>query len=501
VSRRTADASAPLSPSASILETVAELADRLGRAEPLDDRIDAAVELLRGTLGLAGCLVRVRLAGGAVHGAARGAVPDESDAGGRRAACLTIPLADGGQFSGALVVAPPPRDADGRAMLAVAANLLVAMVRAEGRAEASAAEVDAQRRLIARVVDSLPVGLYVVDRDYRVQAWNRTRETGLQGVARQAALGRPIFEVLHRQPSEALRREFDAVFGDGVMRQYELETGSGAERRWYRVTKIPMRLDDEDITHVIAIGEDLTERRRDQERAAQAEKLAAVGQLAAGVMHEVNNPLAVIGACAESIALRLEQEDAAPAVRESLADYVRIIDHEVQRCTRIVTGLLDFSRPSTAGRTRIDLDQLVEETLFLLQHHARVKQMRVEQQRAERPVRVTAAREQLIQVVMALLLNAADASEPGGRIVVRADRRDPEWVSLEVGDEGCGIAPADQSRLFDPFFTTKPPGRGTGLGLSICYGIVTEHGGRIEVVSEPGRGSTFRVVLPSSEDS
>ncbi len=158
VSRRTAERSA-LSPRPSILETVAELAERLGRSEPLDDRIDAAVALLRDALALDGCLVRVRLASGAAHGAARGVVPDECDEVREPARCLTIPLASDGRFTGALVVAPPPRESDGRAMLALAANLLVAMLRAEGRAEASAAEVDAQRRLVARVVDADANGL------------------------------------------------------------------------------------------------------------------------------------------------------------------------------------------------------------------------------------------------------------------------------------------------------------------------------------------------------
>ncbi len=161
-----------------------------------------------------------------------------------------------------------------------------------------------QRRFTEKIIDSLPVGIYVIDRSYRIQAWNRKRETGMQGVSREEAIGRTIFEILHRQPAEMLRREFDDVFTTGRIQQYPMESSATGELRTYRITKIPMHLDDSAVTHVITIGEDVTDWRKRQQRFAQAEKLAAIGKLAAGVMHEINNPLATIGACAESAVAR-----------------------------------------------------------------------------------------------------------------------------------------------------------------------------------------------------
>jgi two-component system NtrC family sensor kinase len=127
--------------------------------------------------------------------------------------------------------------------------------------------------------------------------------------------------------------------------------------------------------------------------------------------------------------------------------------------------------------------------------------MRVETVLAEEPVTVVGAREQLIQVLIALVLNAADAMEGGGTIRIRVAREGEGAALLEVADRGRGIPPNERSRVFEPFYTTKPAGSGTGLGLSICYGIVAEHRGRIELDSEVGRGSTFRVVLPTGEES
>jgi two-component system NtrC family sensor kinase len=162
-------------------------------------------------------------------------------------------------------------------------------------------EVESQRNFAARIIDSLPVGLYVIDRSYLIRAWNRKRESGTQGVARDDAVGRDIFDVLDRQPRELLKREFDRVFDTGEIQQVEMESQTSGEARYYRITKIPMHLDDDQISHVITIGEDVTEWRQAQQRLAQTEKLAAVGQLAAGVMHEINNPLATISACGEAL--------------------------------------------------------------------------------------------------------------------------------------------------------------------------------------------------------
>ena len=364
-------------------------------------------------------------------------------------------------------------------------------------------QIDEQRRFTERIIDSLPVGLYVIDREYRIQAWNRKRETGMQGVSREEAVGRTIFEILHRQPAELLRQEFEDVFETGRIQQFQTESTATGDVRTFRISKIPMRLGDAHVSHVITIGEDMTEWKEAQERFAQAEKLAAIGTLAAGVMHEINNPLATIAACAESLTLRMEDLTAAGVtVPPEAADYLRIVDNEVQRCKTIVDGLLDFSRPKPVTKSIVGLNSVIEKTLFLLKHHSRFKKINVQLElEVQQPVDVHANPEQLIQVFMALLLNAMDAMQDRGTVILRTRRAQEtgEMVIAEVIDRGHGIGRFDMPKIFEPFYTTKPPGRGTGLGLSICYGIVAEHGGRLEVESMPGAGSTFRIYLPFGE--
>jgi two-component system NtrC family sensor kinase len=361
-------------------------------------------------------------------------------------------------------------------------------------------EIEAQRRFTTKIIDSLPLGLYVVDRQYRIQAWNRERELGTQGVGREEALGRSVFEVLARQPRELLKEEFDRVFATGKMEQVEVRSDASGEPRYYRITKVPMRLDDTEVTHVITIGEDITETKVAQQQIFQMEKLGAVGQLAAGVMHEINNPLATIAACVE--ALRSRQEELPPLVRRGYEEYLRIIESELGRCKGIVDGLLDFSRPKTRLKRPVALNHAVESALFLVRHHDRFKGIRVVRKLQENLRDVLANEEQLIQAFLALMLNAVDAMEGGGTLrvssaaVVPAPGAQVEEVVVEISDTGMGIAPANLAKIFEPFFTTKEPGKGTGLGLSICYRIIVEHGGRILVDSQLGKGSTFRVFLP-----
>jgi len=411
---------------------------------------------------------------------------------------LRLPLVHEGERLGLVEALIPEGRFQGMAhdVLVVVAQLLAPVIAATELSQDLASEValrtrevEAQRGFAAQIIDSLPVGLYVIDRAYRIRAWNRKREAGTQGVARDDAVGREVFDVLDRQPRDLLKREFDRVFDTGEIQQMEMDSRASGDTRYYRITKIPMRQDGADITHVITIGEDITEWREAQQRLAETEKLAAVGQLAAGVMHEINNPLATILACSEALALR--NEDLAPGVRHAFEEYLKIIDSEVQRCRRIVDGLLDFSRPKARDKRPVDVNGLVEQTLFL-------PKLNVVRELAPGLPQPRADAERLIQSFMALMLNAMDAMDSRGVLTVRSrlnpDRRDE--LLIEFIDTGVGIKEDDLPKIFEPFFTTKAPGRGTGLGLSICYGIIAEHRGRIEVESQVGVGSNFKVYLP-----
>jgi two-component system NtrC family sensor kinase len=193
--------------------------------------------------------------------------------------------------------------------------------------------------------------------------------------------------------------------------------------------------------------------------------------------------------------------DGPPGVRAGATEYLEIIDKEVQRCTNIVDGLLDFSRPKGKAKRQVKVGALLEDTLFLLKHHKGFRKLDVRLDLDPTLPDVYGNAEQLLQAFMAIMLNAVDAMENGGELRVRNARhphRDDE-VLIEFQDTGVGIPRAELVKIFEPFYTTKPQGRGTGLGLSICYGIIEQHGGRIEAESQPGRGSTFRVYLPVTQ--
>ena len=393
-----------------------------------------------------------------------------------------------------------------RRILSIVANILAPWLASIELSEDLAAEVayrtretEAQRRFISKIIDSLPVGLYVVDRDYRIQAWNTKREVGARGVSRDDVLGREVFEVMSRQPRDLLKEEFDNVFATGQMEQMEIGSTAFGELRHYRISKIPMRLHDDEITHVITIGEDITEWRSIQQQISQTDKLAAIGQLAAGVMHEINNPLATIGACSEALQLRLEELPA--AARTGFEEYLRIIGSELDRVQDIVDGLLDFSNPKAQAKTTASINPIVDDALFLIKHHDRFRRIHLVKRLAESLPEISVNSKQLIQVFLALMINAIDAMEEQGTLTVTTamnpDRTDE--VMVEFADTGEGIEREDLQKIFEPFYTTKETGRGSGLGLSICYGIVQQHRGRMVVDSQRGSGSTFRLFFPVAD--
>lgn len=232
---------------------------------------------------------------------------------------------------------------------------------------------------------------------------------------------------------------------------------------------------------------------RSQLQLLQAARMAAVGELAAGVAHEINNPASTILMRAATLDQALE--DADPSVRED----VQVIQRQVEKISRIVTALLTFSQRTdvTADEaTLLDLNDVVVRTAALMDGILRSRQINVHLHLTPDVPPVRAEGSRIEQVLLNLVNNAVDAMPEGGSLQFSSSVRNGH-VAVQVTDTGSGIAPAALDRVFDPFFTTKDPGQGTGLGLSVSFAIVEQHGGVIEVTSEPGKGSCFTLLLPA----
>ncbi len=228
-----------------------------------------------------------------------------------------------------------------------------------------------------------------------------------------------------------------------------------------------------------------------QARVAQSERLASVGMLAAGVAHEINNPL---GGILALTSLTLEDTPSMDTRRDNLEEVVR----QTERCRDIVKSLLEFSRQSKAGTEQVDLNEVARDTYALVGNQSLFFNVEVVMDLDPRLPPVMADRSQLQQVFMNLFVNAAQAMHEQGRITIKSSYgKQDGHVVVTVSDTGHGIDQQHIARIFDPFFTTKEDGRGTGLGLSIAYGIVTQHGGTITVDSQPGRGTTFSMRFPA----
>jgi two-component system NtrC family sensor kinase len=365
--------------------------------------------------------------------------------------------------------------------------------------EIRTAESEAQKRFIEAIIDSLPLSLYAVDREYRVVAWNRNRELGELGIPRGSVLGKNVFNVLTRQPQDVLQAEFARVFESGEIERIEQETttGRGEVRHWL-ISKIPMWADTSGkVSHVITVGEEVTDRVEAHRAVARAEKLAAVGRLAAGVVHEINNPLATIAACAESLETRLKEGafDGSSEV-DDLREYLGLIRSEAFRCKSITMGLLDFSRTRASDHVTLNLADVISSAERLLSHQKRntAVEFYLHIDSDLRPVSGDPG--QLQQAVIALATNAMDAMPIGGSLTIGA-RNENDKVIVGITDTGVGIPAENLPKIFEPFFTTKEIGRGTGLGLAVCYGILTEHGGSLDVQSTVGTGTTFTITLPA----
>ncbi|MCB4756604.1 MAG: CHASE domain-containing protein [Elusimicrobia bacterium] len=241
------------------------------------------------------------------------------------------------------------------------------------------------------------------------------------------------------------------------------------------------------------VDRDITERKKLEAALLQSEKLSAVGQLAGGMAHEINNPLGIILGFVQSIKFQVSSDP-------SLATALEFIEKEALRCKELVHNLLVFSRSSQQDQQEeVDIKNAVEESLSLILAQSRVKDIELIKDLRDGLPSIVANKNQIQQIIINLCNNAMDAMPEKGTLTVRTDRlqkNGSDWIVVEVSDTGAGIPEEIQSRIFEPFFTTKEVGKGTGLGLSLVFEIVQRHKGTIDVKSEVGKGTTFTVFLP-----
>jgi signal transduction histidine kinase len=382
---------------------------------------------------------------------------------------------------------------------------------------------DRLRRHLDSILESIDDGVFVLNRDEEVVIFNSACER-LTGLAREAVLGGRLTcdEVFrcHRFSGKQRGAEgagvapiplpmvhdggkvevaacalFD-IFRDHKekAREEALVVSRSGERHWVETSFSPVRDGSGAIRYTVGVLRVIDDRKRAeaelQDRTRQlihAEKMSSVGQLAAGIAHELNTPLNTILGYSQLIMKQVKDP--------SIVEEVRAVEAATKRCRDIVQSLLSYSRKSDGFRAPRPLGKLISRAFAFLKHDLEKRSVKYVLDLDPSPHEVVADENQLEQVILNLASNAMDAMPEGGTIRVRTERR-ADRLAIVFSDSGTGI-PADVlPRIFEPFFTTKATGKGTGLGLSIAARIIEEHGGTIDVFTETGKGTTFQIVLP-----
>lgn len=354
-----------------------------------------------------------------------------------------------------------------------------------------------------KVLRSIAEGIVVIDSRCHVTSLSDPRGL-LTRPEREGFTGRPFFEAFSHLDSDEVRAAIERTVVHG-----QTSTVAGiryqADGSWLTVDMkvYPLRDGDSNDYGAVIVCEDVTEKRKLEAQLIARDKLASIGRLAAGVAHEINNPLSLISGYTEL--LRREVSDKPGAAR-----HLEVMAEEVERMARIVRNLLDFSRPIPASVSNCSINKIIERVLGLVEGQLSVKGVRLVTDLAEE-LEVRADQRELEQVFLNIVINAIQAMSRGGILTVRtgsfrekgengsgSESPSDRIVWTEISDTGCGIPEENLGRIFEPFFTTKEVGEGTGLGLSVSYGIIKKYGGTIEVCSEPGKGTTFLIKMAAA---
>jgi two-component system, NtrC family, sensor kinase len=358
---------------------------------------------------------------------------------------------------------------------------------------------------LEQIVDQANVLVLSTDLAGRVTVWNRAIAR-LTGFPRDLAVGRELYSWLSEAGMPELAQSMRQVASgeDRPTCEVRLPSVTGTvARATFNVSTL--RDPKGQPSAVMAVGQDVTALRVLQNQVIHAEKLATVGQIAAGVAHEINNPLTSIQACVEAVLQKANlatQGKVANQIEPVDVERLKRIQEGAERIRRFARDLVNYARPSRVEMERIDLNEVVEHALSFCEHVFVAAKARLDRDLEPGLPPVRAVRDQIMQVVTNLVTNAAQAlGDKGGGIRIRTFHDGEISVGMAITDYGSGIREEHRASIFDPFFTTKPAGSGTGLGLSVVRNIVYAHGGQITFQSTVGSGTTFVVTLPASHVS
>lgn len=344
------------------------------------------------------------------------------------------------------------------------------------------------------IVESINVGLLAVDEDGTITRCNTTFEE-MMGLRREEAVGKLIDEIF----DESFALNLGNILGKSkwhlteIRNAYKLHTyDHNGHSLILNVAVAPLRSISSAQTGAIIVLENVSSRVKLEETLQQSEKLSSIGLLAAGVAHEVNTPLTGVSSYTQMLLGMIPETDPKHALLQKM-------QRQTDRATNIVGNLLNFSRTGNIVESaEIDINKLLDDTLQLLEPQLRKSNVEIVKNYTTSPPLIFGNGGKLQQVFTNLILNSRDAMASGGRITLVTENMNDGEVNVEVTDTGEGISEENLNKIFDPFFTTKGVGNGTGLGLAVSYGIVQEHAGTIEVQSETGSGTTFKLSFPAT---
>jgi len=352
-------------------------------------------------------------------------------------------------------------------------------------------KLDTTEQQYRNIIEHSADAIITKNNDNIITFWNRGAEQ-IFGWKREEIVGQPVEKII---PDELIKkRELECLeFGmhyRGYVTNYQTERiDKEGKRILVNLTESFIRNENDEIVGRSQILRDLTELKIREEQIQHSERLATVGHMAAGVAHEVGNPLTAISSLVQVCQRKTDD----PFIQNQLA---KVRDH-IQRITKIVRDLVDFSRPSSLETEKMQLNEIITSAVGLLKHDARCRDVNFNLDLSSGLPILEGVPDHIHQVVVNLLLNAVDAMQQtkNPEITIKT-RKENEFAFFSITDNGKGIPEEEQSRIFEPFFTTKQVGSGTGLGLSVSHGIITRMGGKIDFESTPGRGTTFTITLP-----